>query len=127
MMILAISGYRRSLTRQEHGVDVMEIAAMAMPEIADLRLQVNQFDTVRKPVVYVFNVFVMDAVAFDESCLYAVEERLLNTCQLGVSQEVSCHGRARQSMPKPGRTGLGGVVEVKAQRDQLAHDRNLIS
>lgn len=73
---------------------VVQIAAMPMPEIAHLRFQVDQLETVRKAMVHVLNMFVMNAVALDESGLYAVEECLFNARQLGVGEQVSRHAGA---------------------------------
>jgi len=88
-------------------VYVVQIATVAMPEIADLRFQVDQFNAMRKTMVYMLNVFMMDAVTLDEARLHLVKKRLLNTRQLGVSQQVSRHGGARYTVPEPGRTCLG--------------------
>lgn len=88
-------------------MDVLEVSAMAMPEIADLRFEVDQFDTVRETMVYMFDVLVMDPVALDESRLYAMKQCLLDPCELGVGQEVTCHARAGHAVPETGWAGLG--------------------
>lgn len=122
MLFRMTSGYRRFLARQEHGVDVFEITAMAMPEIADLRFQVDQFDTVRKTMVHMFDMLVMDPVALDESRLYAVKERLVDTGELGVGKQVARHAGTGHAVPQPGRARLCRMMKIETQRDQLAHD-----
>lgn len=103
-------------------MDVLEITAMAMPEITDLGFQVDQFDTVRKTMVHMFDVLMMDPVALDEPRLDAVKERLLDTSELGVGQQVARHAGTEHAVPEPGRAGLGRMMKIKTQRDQLAHD-----
>ena len=80
---------------------------MAMPEISDLRFQIDQFDAVRKAVMDVFDMLVMDPIALDKACLNAMEERLFDTGQFGVSQKMSRHARRRHAVPEPGRARLG--------------------
>ena len=73
---------------------VVQVAAMAMPEITHLRFQVDQLETMRKTMVHVLNMFVMNAVTPDEACLYAVKECLFNARQPGVGEQVARHAGA---------------------------------
>lgn len=88
-------------------MDVFELTAMTMPEIADLRFQVDQLNTVRKTMVHMFNMFVMDPVAFDEARLYAVKKCLLDTGKFGMGQQVPRHAGTGHAVPQPGRARLG--------------------
>lgn len=72
---------------------LLQVAAMAMPEIAHLRFQIDQFDTVRKTMMYVLNMFMMNAVTPDEARLYSVKQCLFNARQPRVGEQVSRHAR----------------------------------
>lgn len=73
---------------------VVQLTTMAVPEITHLRFQVDQLETMRKTMMDVLNVLVMNAVTLDEACLYAVKECLFDARQLGVSEQVSRHAGA---------------------------------
>jgi hypothetical protein len=73
---------------------VVQISAVAMPEITHLRFQVDQFETVGKTMVHVLDMFVMNTVALDEASLYAVKECLFNARQLGMGEQVPRHAGA---------------------------------
>lgn len=102
---------------------VMQITSVPLPELTNLGFQIDQFNTMWKAVVYMLDVFVMDPVPVDKACLYAVKKRLLDSGDLGVVEEVPRHAGSRDSMPESRRLALGRIMEVKTQRDQLAHDR----
>jgi len=67
------SGHSCFFAREKDGVYVVQIATVAVPEIADLRFQIDQFNTVRETVVHMFNMFVVNAVALDEARLNLVK------------------------------------------------------
>lgn len=101
---------------------ILEITTVAMPEIADLRFQINQFDAVRKAMVHVLHMLVVNPVALDETSLDAVEERLFDARELGVGQQMPRHAGSGYTVPEPGRSGLRGMMKIQTQRDQLAHN-----
>lgn len=95
---------------------------MSLPEVPNLGLQIDQLDAVGESMMRMFDVLVMDAIAADKAGLNAMQQRLFDTRELGVLEQMVRHARARDAVPEPGRVAFGRVMKIKTQRNQLAHD-----
>lgn len=74
-------------------MDVAKIAAMPLPEITQLDFEVDQFDALRKPVMQMFDVLMMNTVAANETRLHTMQQRLLDARELRLRKQMPRHAR----------------------------------
>lgn len=100
------------LTWHENGPDVLQTAPVRLPEVPQLVLPIDQFDAVRKPVMNMFGVTVVESIAAEIAGMYTMQNGLLNARAFRMTQEMMRETGARDAMPQACRMRFGGVVKI---------------
>lgn len=108
-------------TWHENCPDVMQTAPVRLPEVSQLVFPIDQFDAVRKPVMNMFGVTVVEPIATEIAGMYAMQNGLLNARALRMTQEMMRKTGARDTMPQACRMRFGGVVKIQAKCREFAH------
>jgi hypothetical protein len=72
-------------------MDIVQARTMGLPERSDFCFQVDQLDAMRKSMMQMLDMFMMNAVAPNEAGLYAMQQRLLDSGELGVPEKMMSH------------------------------------
>jgi hypothetical protein len=93
---------------------VVQVRAMSLPERSHLRFQIDQFDAMGKPVMKMFDMLVMNAVAANKTGLHPMQQRLLDTGEFRMLEQMARHARPQEPMPHPRGMAIGGLVKIEA-------------
>jgi hypothetical protein len=105
-------------------MDIVKIAAMLLPEFAQPRFEVDQFDTLRKAVMQRFDMRMMQTVTTNKARLHTMQQRLFDARALCMREQMPRHARTRNTMPETRRMAFGRMMKVQPQRNEFAHDVN---